>query len=136
MTTDIRERGALRARVHGDTAYTWEDSARTRLVPLEADLLDANGTMTARLTAAEGELDLDTRRMVARGGVVLAAVADDRRLLTEELHYDPARGRIWSDVPTVLFRDDLRLEGSGFRADESLTEIELLGSTAEELERE
>lgn len=134
--TDIKDMGSLRARIHADTAYVWEDSARTLMFPIEVRLYDDNGAQTAHLTADEGELDSITNKMVARGNVILITEGEERRLLTEELHYDPQRGRIWSDVATVMYQGDTRLEGTGFRANEDMTDIEVFGSTGENLEIE
>lgn len=136
LDTDIKDMGSLRARIHADTAYIWEDSARTLMFPVEIRLFDDNGAQTAHLTAREGEHNTNTDRMVARGNVVLVTEEDGRRLLTEELHYDPRRGRIWSDVATVMHQGDTRVEGSGFRANEDMSDIEVFGSTGENLELE
>lgn len=136
MDTDIKDMGSLRARIHADTAYVWEDSATTLMVPVEVELYDADGAQTAHLTADEGELDSNTNKMVARGNVVLITMGEERRLLTEELHYDPRGGQIWSDVHTVMFQDDTRIEGSGFRANEDMTDIEVFESKGENLEIE
>ena len=136
LDTDIKDLGSLRARIHADTAYIWEDSARTLMFPVEVKLYDENGAQTANLTADEGELDSNTNKMVARGNVVLVTTEGDRRILTEELHYDPRRGRIWSDVSTVMFEGESRLEGSGFEASEDLSDIEVFESTGENIEIE
>ncbi len=136
LDTDIKDMGSLRARIHADTAYIWEDSARTLMFPVAVTLYDENGAQTAHLTADEGELDSNTNKMVARGNVVLITERDQRRLLTEELHYDPRRGRIWSDVATVMYQGDTKIEGTGFRANEAMTDIEVFGSTGENLEIE
>jgi LPS export ABC transporter protein LptC len=136
LDTDVKEMGSLRARIHADTAYIWEDSARTLMFPVEVRLFDENGAQTAHLTADEGELDSNTNKMVARGNVVLITEEEDQRLLTEELHYDPRRSRIWSDVATVMYQGDTRIEGTGFRASEDMSDIEVFGSTGENLEFE
>jgi LPS export ABC transporter protein LptC len=136
LDTDIKDMGSLRARIHADTAYIWEDSARTLMFPVEVRLFDGNGAQTAHLTANEGELDSRTNKMVARGNVILITAEGDRRLLTEELHYDPRRGRIWSDVRTVMHQAGTVIEGSGFRANEAMTDIEVFESTGENLEIE
>lgn len=134
LHTNIREEGSLRARVYGDTAYTWEDEGRMLLFPMEAHLFGKHGARTALLTADEGEIDTNTNRMVARGSVVLVTLPDNRRLLTEELHYDPRLGQIWSDAGTVMYDGNTRVEGSGFRSTEDLTDIQIFGSTGENLE--
>lgn len=136
LATDIKDMGSLRARLRADTAYIWEDSAKTLMFPVDLELYDENGAQTAHLTAREGELDSQTNRMVARGNVVLVTVEGDRRVLTEELHYDPGRERLWSDVRTIMFEGESRLEGAGFRANSEMTDIEVFESTGENIEIE
>ena len=136
LDTDIKDMGALRARLHADTAHIWEDSAKTLMFPVDLKLYDRNGAQTAHLTADEGELHSKTNRMVARGNVVLVTVDGDRRILTEELHYDPQRERIWSDVHTVMFEGETQLEGAGFRANSEMTDVEVFESTGENIEIE
>ena len=136
MDTDIKDLGTLRARLHADTAYIWEDSAKTLMFPVDLKLYDEDGGQTAHLTANEGELDSQTNRMFARGNVVLVTADEERRILTEELHYDPQTGRIWSDVHTVMFEGESRLEGTGFRANSDMTDVEVFESTGENIEIE
>lgn len=133
LDTDIKEMGALQARLHADTAYIWEDSAKTLMFPVDLKLYDRNGAQTAHLTADEGELDSHTNMMVARGNVVLVTVDGNRRILTEELHYDPQHERIWSDVHTVMYEGESQLEGSGFQANSGMTDVEVYGSTGENI---
>jgi len=133
LDTDIKELGVLRARLHADTAYIWEDSATTLMFPMDLKLYDENGTENAHLTAREGELDSRTNRMVARGDVVLVADGGARRILTEELHYDPRIARVWSDVHTVFYDGDSRMEGQGFRADDGMRDVEVFQSTGDNI---
>ncbi len=131
LDTDIKDLGVLRARLHADTAYIWDDVAKTLMFPVSLRLYDDNGAESAHLTAREGELDSRTNAMVARGDVVLLASEQRRRILTEELHYDPRTGRIWSDVHTVFYDGDSRMEGEGFLSDDRMQDIQVFQSTAE-----
>lgn len=112
VTTDGIRQAVLRA----DTGYFYDDSARVDLVKVRLALFRNEGAQAAELTAAAGELNQRTEVMVARGNVVLVTVEGDRRIETEELHFDPRQHRIWSDVPTVLIENASRLEGEGFTA--------------------
>jgi LPS export ABC transporter protein LptC len=131
LESDIKDLGVLRARLHADTAHIWEDEAKTFMFPVDLKLYDENGTQTAHLTAREGEMDTRTDKMVARGNVVLVSADGDRRILTEELHYAPRTNQIWSDVHTVYFEGQARMEGEGFRADDRLNDVRVFRSTAE-----
>jgi LPS export ABC transporter protein LptC len=131
LETDIKDLGILRARLHADTAHVWEDEARTVMFPVDLKLYDENGVQTAHLTAREGEMDTRTDKMVARGNVVLVSSQGDRQILTEELHYAPRTGQIWSEVHTVYIEGQARMEGEGFRADDRLNDVRVFKSTAE-----
>ena len=130
---DIKDVGTLRARLNSDTAYVFEDSARILWRPVDLKLFDTDGAQTAHLTSREGTLDTRTNVMVATGSVVLVTTEGHRRILTEELHYDPRTGRIWSDVPTVVFEGETRLEGQGFSSDEDMQNIEVFKGTGENI---
>jgi LPS export ABC transporter protein LptC len=133
LETDIKDLGVLRARLHADTAHIWEDEAHTLMFPLDLKLYDDNGGEAAHLTANEGELDSRTNKMVARGNVILVTTDGNRRILTEELHYDPRTKRIWSDVHTVIYEGDSRAEGEGFQADDQLSTVEIFKGTFENI---
>lgn len=133
LETDIKDLGILRARLHADTAYIWEDSAKTLMFPLDLKLYDGNGGEAAHLTAREGELDSRTNAMVARGNVVLVTTDQNRRILTEELHYDPRSGTIWSDVHTVFHDGDSTMEGAGFRSDDQMRNVDVFKATGENI---
>jgi LPS export ABC transporter protein LptC len=133
LETDMKDVGVLRARLHADTAHIWEDAATTLMFPVHLRLYDENGGETAQLTAREGELDSRTNAMVARGDVVLISSEQGRRILTDELHYDPRTGRIWSDVHTVFYDGDTRAEGQGFRSDQRMHDVEIFKSTGENI---
>lgn len=133
LETDIKDLGAPRARLRADTAYIWEDEAKQLLFPVDLRLFDENGSQTAHLTSREGELDSRSNIMTARGNVVLVTAEGNRRILTEVLHYDPGLGRLWSDVHTVFYDGETRLEGEGFRADDGMNDVEIFKSVGDNI---
>lgn len=130
---DVRDVGVLRARLFADTAYLFEDSAKLYMRPVKLKLFDEEGEQVADLTSREGTMDTRTRAMEARGNVVLVATEGERRVETEELHYDPGANLIWSDVATVYYEDDTRIDGSGFTSDGQMRNVQVKGATAENL---
>ena len=134
VSTDVREGGALRARVYGDTVYTWEESHRMVLVPVVVEMFDTDGAPTGRLTADRGELNTLTQEMSATGDVVLLSIDETRRIRTERLRYDPKADRIWSDEETTMREGSVDLTGSGFEADADFTRVELFESRSESFE--
>ena len=95
-----------RARLHADTALVFDDSAAIQLRGMRISVFDANGANSGSVTANGGSINTQTEAMVARGNVVLTTVTDGRTILTEELHYDPQSGRMWSDVQTRIRNAD------------------------------
>lgn len=101
MVSFLSASGVREGRVQADTAYVFYDSATVKLRGMRLVFYNSDGTERASVTADAGELDENTDRMVARGGVVLIVAADGRRIETAELNYDPGQDRIWSDSATV-----------------------------------
>ncbi|MFW6080153.1 MAG: LPS export ABC transporter periplasmic protein LptC [Gemmatimonadota bacterium] len=110
----ITAEGVRRARLEADTAYFHGDDDRVDLRAVRLVLFDENGRDAAVVTSREGELNQRTQEMTAQGDVVVVAEDGERRLETEELHYDPRTERVWSDVETRFYRGDDRGRGDSF----------------------
>jgi LPS export ABC transporter protein LptC len=121
--------GIRRAHLRADTAYLFEDSATTQLRVVHLEMFDNAGALTSTLTADSGAYNTTTQRTVARGNVVLVMPdPDGRTVWTEELHYDPASKRIWSDVPTrMLTSSGEDLHGQGFTSDDQFQNFTIRG---------
>ncbi|MBI4545245.1 MAG: LPS export ABC transporter periplasmic protein LptC [Gemmatimonadetes bacterium] len=115
--------GVRRAVLRADTAYVHEDSARIDARRVHLTLFNELGREAADLTAAAGELDIRTEAMTARGNVVLVARQGQKRIETEELHFDPQTDRIWSDVATTLQDAGTVIRGQGFTSDGQLRNV-------------
>jgi LPS export ABC transporter protein LptC len=91
-------------------------------------MLDDNGVRSGTVTAKSGVINSRTKAMVARGSVVLA-MKDGKRILTEELHYDPNSKRIWSNVPTVTINaDGSRSSAKTFETDDKFRNVRATGA--------
>jgi LPS export ABC transporter protein LptC len=118
MVSFLTASGVREGRVQADTAYVFYDSAMVKLRGMRLVFYNSDGTERASVTAAAGELDENTDRMVARGGVVLIVQADGRRIETAELNYDPGQDRIWSDSATVqTMPNGAVTRGTAFQSD-------------------
>ncbi|MGH7553411.1 MAG: LPS export ABC transporter periplasmic protein LptC [Longimicrobiales bacterium] len=107
-----------------DTVYVFQDSSKLDLRGVNLQLFDATGRQTATLTARTGEMNTATEAMVARGDVQLVTLTDGRIIRTEELHYDPAGRRIWSDVATTMRHQGQDLQADGFSSDDQFKQIQ------------
>jgi LPS export ABC transporter protein LptC len=119
--------GVRQALLRSDTVLMYNDSSMVQLRGVNLDIYTEEGTLRATLTALSGALDNSTRRMIARGNVVLVVQGPQGRTVwTEELHYDPQQKRIWSDVRTRTRtqRGD-ELTGDGFSSDEQFQNFDI-----------
>jgi LPS export ABC transporter protein LptC len=90
---------------------------------IRVDFFDDKGERTSELTAAQGEIQQQTRDMTARGHVVLQTT-EGTRMNTEELHFSNELQRISSDKLVRVERQGDVLEGTGFTSDPNLHHFE------------
>jgi len=123
----IEDRDGVRTgRLRADTVLQFEEADSSYLYGLTFVLYnEETGLERARVTADSGVSYARTDRLVARGDVVVR-LADGRRILSEELYYEPARDEIRSDTATSLFDVDGReTRGSYFVSDLQFTDYEI-----------
>lgn len=115
MTKDGVRTGLL----NSDTAYLYETSREMDLRGVALQFYADNGAPSGTLTSTSGEYDIATGSFVARGDVLLVTHGPEgeRRVETEELHYDVSGDRLWSDVPFVMREGGRTTRGTSFRSD-------------------
>jgi LPS export ABC transporter protein LptC len=123
----LSQDGRTEAHLVYDTAFQWNDSTMAALRRVELVVFHEDGTERARVTADRGRFDQSTDRMIAQGNVVLVIPGDGRTLRTEELHYDPQAGQIWSDSAFVMDLPHQTLRGRSFRSDLEFRNFEARG---------
>lgn len=116
MSTRITESGVLRSFVDADTAYLYQRSQSMDLRHFTVRLFDEQGNHKSTLTANTGIYLTTTRRLDARGNVVVLST-DGKKLQTEHLIYDPAANQIKSDTTFVYDGPDGHLTAKGFLSD-------------------
>ena len=116
--------GVVRGVLRSDTAFMYEDSALVRVRPVNLTLYSEQGDTAGTVVAETGVLNTRTQVMVANGDVVVQEVGGDR-IETEELHFDPNRDRVWSEVATTIHRQGSVLRGRGFTSNTQLTDTRL-----------
>ncbi len=117
--------GIRSADLFGDTAYTKPGDTRVSLKGVRLSFYDKNGNKTGDLNSRQGEYDTRGGVMVARGNVVLILTGEKgpRTVKTEELHYDAAGDKVWSDKPTTLTEDGQTYRGQGFTSNTAFTNL-------------
>lgn len=126
MTREGVRTGVLRS----DSAYLYEANRRMDLRGVELRFYGDNGVESGTLTSRTGEYDMGTGSFVARGGVVLitSGPEGERRLETEELHFDVEQDRLWSDVPFVMREGARTTRGNSFRSDSKFRNWSVTGA--------
>jgi LPS export ABC transporter protein LptC len=119
--------GIRRSLLKSDTTYMFNDSATVQLRGVHLEMYTETGTLRATLTSTAGELDQNTNRMVARGDVHLVVTGPNaRQVWTEELHYDPSQGRLWSEVAfRTRTSDGQQIRGDAFTSDETFSNFRI-----------
>lgn len=113
----LSQDGRTEAHLVYDTAFQWNDSTMASMRRVELVVFNEEGGERARVTADRGRFDQSSDRMIAQGNVVMVVPSDGRTLRTEELHYDPQAGQIWSDSAFVMELPTQTLRGQSFTSD-------------------
>jgi len=109
--------GIKEGEIFADTAFFYRDSSLYHLRKPELILFTESGARRAQITADRGRFNPNTREMLAQGGVILVITEGDKRIESEELHYNPNGDRIWSDSATTMIEPGRISEGFGFESD-------------------
>lgn len=109
--------GVREGEIFADTAFFYRDSSLYHLRKPELILFTESGARRAQITADRGRFNPNTREMLAQGGVILVITEGDKRVESEELHYNPNGDRIWSDSATTMIEPGRVSEGLGFESD-------------------
>ena len=117
METYLRLDGIRSGVILADSAYQFEDSAKTYLWAMDMTLYYEDGRDRARITADSAVLENRAEQLVARGNVVAEVADEGIRIESPELRYDPTGAQIWTDSAVVLTQNDAVQRGSCFRSD-------------------
>lgn len=123
--------GVREAILRSDTAYFRESANEADLVGVKLEFFDEKGAPSGQLTSRTGHYDLRTGAMTATGSVVLDINMEgrQRRIETEELHYDLRGDRIWSDKPTTSREGATVYRGSSFTSDARFRNVQVQGAS-------
>ena len=117
------EGGERRWILRSDRLARYRDQDEAQLFGVHMDFYKAD-TLFSTLTSRRGRAHMKTNDLFAWGDVVVVT-RDGRRLETEELDYDDARGRISNEVFNRFTRGDDVMTGIGMEATPDLDRFEL-----------
>lgn len=125
MKSYLTNNGIRKAQIIGDTGFVYDDSSKVHVKKVNLKFFDEQGAESGSLTSRTGDFNTNTQAMIARGTVILVTTTGNRRIETEELHYDPQSHRLWSEKPTVLIEPGSRVTGTGFTADDKFQNVSI-----------
>jgi len=115
---NITKENIREGELFADTAFMFRDSTVYHLRNPELVLFNkGDGSERARVTAERGRFNPNTQGMLANGNVILVIIDENKRVESQELNYDPAGDRIWSDSATTMVEPGRVSEGLGFESD-------------------
>ncbi len=119
LTHRMTRDGIRSAELRSDTAFYFDVERRFDLQSVNLVFYHETGQQSGTLNSLTGEYRVGTGAFIARGSVVLITQGEqgERRVETEELHYDVAGDQIWSDVDFVMTEAGRTTRGSSFRTD-------------------
>ncbi len=128
-TTITNDQGIRTARLQFDTAFQWRDSTHQSLRGVNLTVFnEEDGSQRATVTALRGRFEPREERLQANGNVILIIPFQDRRLETEELHYDPEAEELRSDSAVVLIEGGRSYQGTSFNSDLEFQNFVVYGS--------
>ena len=99
--------------VKADSAVIDDATNTAHLETVEAEWAASDGAASLELICDQGELDLETNDLIARGNV-RGLLADGRRFTGPSLRYDRERGVAYTDAPVEIIEEGRILSGGGF----------------------
>ncbi|HUP19905.1 MAG TPA: LPS export ABC transporter periplasmic protein LptC [Gemmatimonadota bacterium] len=120
--------GVKQAVLKAEQLYFYNESGKVIGDTIQVDFFDDGGAFVSMLTARTGEIDQQTQDMVARGDVFVRGT--DATIRTEELYFDPAGDRIYSETDTEIVQQGNRIRGRGVESDPGLKRIRITGGSA------
>lgn len=82
------------------------------------------GSVSSVLTAPKGQVDMETREVMAWGGVQVVTT-DSTTLTTDRLRYDPQKRKLLSDDAVRLDKTDSITDGTGLEAEPDLSRVKI-----------
>jgi len=113
--------GVRQAYLQADSAFSYEATGRVDLKRIHVTFYSSEGVQMSVLTGNAGTYWTRTNQMSARGDVLVVRTADQARLRTDFLEYDPAKNEVRTDRPYIADKGQQHFEGDGFTCDPGFT---------------
>jgi LPS export ABC transporter protein LptC len=128
--TLITDKGLLRAEIHADTAYFFDENTRSDMRVVDGVFFDSQGAREAVLTARTGIYNQRLNSLEAYGDsarpVIITAI-DGRRLETSFVRYNNGANLVSSESTFTMTEPGGRVvHGIGFVTDPDLNNVKVL----------
>lgn len=133
VTMQITEKGIRTAELTADTVYTFEETQRMDMRGVKVVFFREDGSEGGTLTSHTADYGANDNSFIARENVVLITPTPngERRLETEELNFDLAGDRLWTDSPFVVHEDGRVTRGTRFTTDSKFRTWDVSGLQTE-----
>jgi LPS export ABC transporter protein LptC len=131
ISIDYTDSGKIRARVFSPLLVAVKQIQRPYMEMnkgLKVDFYEADGDIQSYLTAEYGISYPNEKRIIVRRDVEILNVKGER-LNTEELIWDQARGKIFTDKNVTITTKDQIIMGVGLESNQSFSDWEILNVT-------
>ena len=131
VSIDYTDSGKIRARVFSPLLVAVKQVQRPYMEMnkgLKVDFYEANGAIQSYLTAEYGISYPNEKRVIVRRDVEILNVKGER-LNTEELIWDQARGKIYTEKNVTITTKDQIIMGVGLESNQSFSDWEILNVT-------
>jgi LPS export ABC transporter protein LptC len=122
--------GVRTSTLDADTTYSFGSDGQDSIVMsgMRLDLFEDNGAAQAYITSRTGMMVPLSQLMYARGNAVLDIPAEQRRIESDTMYFDPrGEGLVRSDVFTIMIDAEKTVCGTGFVSDLGFRNIEISG---------
>lgn len=102
-----------------------------RIFPKGIELIffDTDGLVNSTLTANHAKLDKKTGLYIVRGNVIITGVKEYKKMNTEELYWNPATKRVYTDKFVRIETKEEILTGNGLDAAQDFKAYKILYPT-------
>lgn len=103
--------------IASDSAFLLADSTLSYMFGVAMSLYNEQGFERARVTGDSARMNTRTEEITVWGNVFFVVPAQDVRIQSQVLNYDPQRDEIWSDEVTAATINGSSSTGTCFRSD-------------------
>ncbi|MTI33437.1 LPS export ABC transporter periplasmic protein LptC [Xanthovirga aplysinae] len=129
----VSDSAVVRMKLTGKRQWDFKNGNREFPEGLFMEFLEPDGSITSTIKADSGFYTSETNLYRAKGDVVVVSKEEEEKeLYTDELFWDPAKEKIYTDKYVKIITLTDTLEGTGLESDQNFINYEILnpkGST-------